>query len=250
MIHKLAEGAVFDGTPPRKPSLAGNRWKNDRRRLNRRATAPLYSAVAVAYYWRLRFLKPWRTEGTPRTSAVLAPPNDSPPPGRDSFDRLYAPARGGASLPPGQRDGNGPVSAFVVDFAPGTTRMRQRRGDCLAAPPPGSRRLLFAPRSRSSAFEPPGDHAGHRGTTPAAEHLPRLVSNVHPPFTSLGVTPGPGGVQRVPAPAPFAAVPWRDGRFRGTEYRSVPLPLHPTSSQFGLASPADLTGKPLRAFRG
>lgn len=55
---------------------------------------------------------------------------------------------------------------FRRGIAPGTTRIRQRSEDCLAPSPPGSRRLLLAPRSQSSAFESPGDHSGHRGDYP------------------------------------------------------------------------------------
>lgn len=135
------------------------------------------------------------------------------------------------------------VGPFVVaralrGTAPGTTRTRRTRRDCLATTSPGpipslprkASRLLLRPHSRSTAFESRGRLSPRTGYQPAAADLPRLVMDFSRPVTSLG------GVtrltsRRVSGLPPEHSLPpscLRKVGFRGAERRSSPLPTGET----------------------
>lgn len=101
-------------------------------------------------------------------------------------------------------------------------------------PAPAGSYLPPAPSPRH--LKHPETTPGTGGPPPAAEHLPRLASNVLPPVTSLGSVTQSRAVCRA-SPRGHRLRRPRGRRFRGAEHRSTPLPTRPTSSHFGLASP-------------
>lgn len=199
--------------------------------------------------------RPHRREDTRRAYAVSSPPQEAGSSEPVSCDRLrlfqdrrlpYAdrPHIASALLCP---------SALSLEFrAPAPPVSTLTTSDCLAGPSPDSRadfrhralRLLLRPLSQTSGIEALRRPCEAPETNPAPEALPALSMLFVSLFTSLsGITRRDcGRVRGSSEPALFAsrmiapARRYRSRRFRGIEWRSVPLPLGQSRSQFGIVS--------------
>ena len=199
---------------------------------------------------------PWNLPDEPR----LTPPAcrrhatgrpGSPPPGgpRRSPRHVHPWSRppGKAPRAAGRRTSIATARRRFHHFAsPGTTRVTRRRGDCLAAPPLGSRRLLLAARSPPAACLP-ADSVGPRATGPPAAGVPELALHSDPRITSLGgVTPRDSHGMCPPPGGPRSPHTGSGRAISGARKRKL-LPYHPVRPLRGSAwrLPMGLTGKPL-----
>jgi len=95
--------------------------------------------------------------------------------------RRTAGPRIGPAPPRPARTPMAPVGPFVPAHAPGATRERRRRCDCLAAAPPGAPnrlrgpppQVLLKPRSQAAAFEIPCRQARRRRPIRRLQPFPR-----------------------------------------------------------------------------
>ena len=122
---------------------------------------------------------------------------------------------------------------------------------CLAEDRPGSRRLLLGPHSHSTAFESPAHRARAPEGDPGRDRTSQVRFSLRSTRHVGSGLPHGSILARPPLPGRRSfrrASPAR--RFRGHEYRSVPLP---TDDRFGPGSAPsriELTGKPFPAFHG
>ncbi len=144
----------------------------------------------------------------------------------------------------------------------GTLRERMRATARLWKTAPDGR---FPKRRQPTAIFHPCDQTRAPATKPAAEALPALVMHFASWVTWLeGVTPRASD-RMCGLPPAIVSASWRERQnwpFRGSEYRSYPLPFDHRFSPllgpfpgsqtafFSASSPKTLTGKPLRAFHG
>lgn len=144
-----------------------------------------------------------------------------------------------------------PVSPFVEGFVRHHPERTNRPTTALQWVGPAPAGSYSGHSPTRPHFDHPRTTRGHRSATPAAIGLPRFaVVFVRPVTSVVGCPTGRPSHVRPSRGGAVSAGPTRPGRFRGTEYRSVPLPTDDRLIPGSAPSRVGLTGKGFRPSRG